>query len=78
MTALLPVGTYVQVREHGPSLRVYIGRVVGYDIGHSKYHIGARYGGWGRWLFTDGGLWAFPGKVEEITEAEALRVEADA
>ncbi len=78
MTALLPVGTYVRVRDHGPSPRAYIGRVVGYDLFHSKYHIGARYGGWGEWLFLDGGSWAFPGEVEEITEAEALRVEADA
>ncbi len=78
MTTLLPPGTYVIVHESLTSSRAYIGRVVGYDMGHSKYHIGARYGGWGEWLFTDGGSWAFPGQVEEISEDEALRVEAEA
>ncbi len=70
-TTMLPVGTYVKVTEHGTG-RTYIAKVVGYDIGHTKYQLGARYGGWGEWLFLDGGSWAFPRDVAEISEAEAL------
>lgn len=81
-TDLLPVGAYVRVTDayvtgDGPNPRTFIGRVVGYDLGHSKYEIGTRYGGWGEWLFTKGGTWAFPRDVEQISKEEALRVEAD-
>lgn len=76
MTALLPVGTYVRVTDHEhPTV---IGKVVGYDIGHSKYEIGVRYAGWGEWLFLNGGTWAFPREVEEIDADEALNVVAEA
>lgn len=57
--------------------QTYVGKVVGYDIGHSKCELGMRYGGWGGWLFCDGGTWVFPRQVEEISEAEALQVEVD-
>lgn len=76
MSELFPVGTYVRVTVAGRPAD--IGKVVGYDIGHSKYEIGIRYGGWGEWLFLDGGTWAFPSEVEAIDEAEALKVEAEA
>jgi hypothetical protein len=74
---MLPTGTYVQVEEVLPETahrvaRSYIGRIVGTDMGRSKYQIGSRYGGWGEWLFLDGGSWAFPGHVTEISEAQAL------
>lgn len=73
----LPDGTYVRVEEvlpetaHRPA-RTYVGRVVGTDMGRSKYQIGQRFMGWAEWHFLDGGSWAFPGHVTEITEAEAL------
>jgi hypothetical protein len=70
---LLPVGAYVRVVEHGPDNRTYIGRVRGYDMSATKYHLDIRCGGWGEWLFTNGGAWAFPSEVKEISENEALQ-----
>lgn len=77
MSDLLPIGAYVRFREYSHGFaateeRTRVGRVVGYDIGHSKYHLGARYPGWGKWLFAKNGTWVFPNTVEEITEEEAL------
>ena len=45
MNDLLPTGTIVRVTESGPDGRTYVGRVVGYDLGRSKYEIGLRFGG---------------------------------
>lgn len=72
----LPVGTYVRVTEHGLNPRPpYIAKVVGTDMGCTKYEVGVRYAVWRSWRFLDGGTWAFPSQVEEISEAEATRVE---
>ncbi len=74
---MLTPGTYVRVNEPaiaGNPPRSYTARIVGSDMGHTKYELGARYGGWGEWLFLDGGSWAFPSWVTEISEAEARRV----
>jgi hypothetical protein len=76
----IPDGSYVRVCERLPEgaarePRHFVGKVVGTDMGRTKYQIGARYGGWGEWLFADGGSWAFPGEVAVISEAEALAVE---
>lgn len=80
---LLPVGTYVLVKQPeftGTDGRVicaareYYAVVVGYDMWRSKYEVGSRYAGWGRWLFSDGGSWPFPGWVTEVTEEEARRI----
>lgn len=76
---MLPEGTYVLVDEstnwsenaYRPP-RTFIGRVVGTDVYGSKYHIGARHGGGGKWLFLEGGSWAFPVHVVAISEADAL------
>ncbi len=81
-SARLPDGTYVRVTERtceetGPA-RAFVGRIVGTDIGRTKYEVGGRYGGWGKWLFLKGGCWAFPGEVEEISEAEALAAPSEA
>lgn len=74
----IPDGTYVRVYERRPEnatrpARSYIGRVVGTDMAGSKYQVGERYGGWGRWHFADGGRWAFPREVSVIDEEEALQ-----
>ncbi len=74
MSALLPVGTFVRVVEQYDG-RTYIGKVVGYDLGRTKYSIGMRFPGWDRWLFAAGGSWAFLGEVEQISEEEATKVE---
>ncbi len=75
VTALLPVGTYVRVTKFLPVPHEFVGKIVGYDLHHSKYEIGARYGGWGEWLFLEGGTWAFPREVEQISEDDAHAVE---
>ncbi len=73
MATLLPVGAYVRVTERrGSSPRAYIARVVRYAGG--KYELGSRFAGWDRWLFADGGSWAFVSEVTEISEAEATAV----
>jgi len=74
---MLAPGTYVLVRRAAAdtgSPRCYIGRIVGTDMGRSKYEIGMRFAGWSEWRFLDGGSWAGIGTVTEITEAEALAV----
>lgn len=72
---MLPVGTIVQVVEQGEhARRPYIGKIVGYDVFHSKYHIGARFMGWDTWLWQDGGSWAFPGNVEALDEDDIPRL----
>lgn len=85
MAELLAVGTYVRVTPQPwqtldgvthPADPPYVGKVRGYDLGHTKYQISERVAGWGRWLFADGGRWEFPRVVEEIGEEEALRVNA--
>jgi hypothetical protein len=69
--ALLPPGTYVVVDEpargNQPAEK-YIARVVGYDLFGTKYELSRRYAGG---LFLDGGSWAFPGQVREISEEGA-------
>ena len=79
---LLPVGTYVLVQDPGcwdtaqrrmilaPS--AYYGRVVGYDVFRTKYELGTRYPGWGRFAFLRGGSWVAPSWCAEVTEREAL------
>ncbi len=74
MKTLLPVGSYVRVTGGDAWRADVIGKVVGYDMGRTKYEIGVRYGGWGEWLFLDGGTWVFPRHVEQIGEDEALTV----
>lgn len=72
MAKLLPIGTYIRVVEPGEYARPpYVGVIVGYDMGRTKYELGLRYGGWGEWLFLKGGSWTFPSWTTEITEAEA-------
>lgn len=67
--AYLPPGTYIRYNDHQQHTRVAV--VVGTDMGRTKYEIGHRIGGWGEWLWADGGAWAFPSQVEVITEQEA-------
>lgn len=74
MADLLPVGAYVRVEEKGTDARTYIAKVVGYDMWGTKYQLGARFGGWGKPRFADGGYWAFPTWCTEISEAEATAV----
>lgn len=69
----LPVDTYVRATQSWREEPSYVARIVGYDMGRTKYQLGRRFPGWGEWLFLDGGSWAFPGEVEEITEEEANR-----
>lgn len=81
---MLAPGTYVRVvrgdlyDEHRTRVviprRTFIARVVGTDQGRSKYQVGERIGGWGRWLFADGGEWAFISQVTEISADEALEI----
>jgi hypothetical protein len=75
MSRLLPVATYVKVTP--PDGPPFVARIVGYDMGHTKYEVGRRYGGWGRWLFADGGTWVLPHEVEAIGAAEAQRIYAE-
>lgn len=65
----LPVGTLVRVTPFGDR-PPYVAKIVGYDMGRTKYEIGARFAGWSEWLFADGGSWAFPGEVETISEEQ--------
>lgn len=68
MTKLLPVGTIVLVTEEGG--RPYVGKVVGYDIGHTKYQISQRIMGWNTWMWTKSVAWPFPSQVEALDEAD--------
>lgn len=64
MAELLPVGTVVTVTDPTADLpdgRTYRALVRGYDLGRTKYHLGAEYAP-GR--FCDGGWWAFPSWVQ--------------
>lgn len=83
MSKLLPVGTYVLVRD--PGLKTESGTrlmepcecyavIRGYDMGRTKYQVGKRFPGWGEWLFTQGGSWTFPSWCTEVTEEEATRI----
>ena len=56
--------------------REFYAIVRGYDMGRSKYQVGSRFPGWGRWLFADGGEWVFPSWCTEVAEAEALVIPA--
>jgi hypothetical protein len=71
MDDLLPVGTVVTVTEPETDVldgRIYVAKVVGYDMGRTKYELGARYAGWSGWKFTDGGCWASPAWVTPCDE----------
>lgn len=84
MSKLLPVGTYVLVKD--PGLRdpetgeqlmepcEYYAVIRGYDMGHTKYEVGNRFPGWGRWLFAKGSGWEFPSWCTEVTEEEANHI----
>jgi hypothetical protein len=62
VNALLSVDAIVRVVELGPTARPpYRAIVRGYDMGRTKYNLGAEYLP-GR--FCDGGWWAFPSEVE--------------
>ncbi len=79
MSKLLPVGAYVRVTDLGEDARPsYVAIVRGYDMGHTKYEVGRRFGGWGRWLFGAGNDWTFPSWCVEITEAEATALPTEA
>lgn len=68
-SATLPKGTYIRYTDHHGVTRY--GVVVGTDMGRSKYEVGDRVGGWGRWIWSDGGSWVFPSQVQVVTEQEA-------
>jgi hypothetical protein len=84
---MLAPGTYVRVDKQPVwqgtrdnvtiPAKTYIGVIVGTDMFRSKYQVGARFGGWGEWLFMDGGSWAFPHEVTVISEEEALRTPSE-
>lgn len=69
---LLPIGTVVSVQERGPDARTYTGRIAGYDIGHTKYHLGVRLSSGD---FTDGITWAFPAWCQESAAIPRLVLE---
>lgn len=84
MSKLLPVGTYVLVKDPGVrdtvtgrqhvEPREYYAIVRGYDMWRSKYQVGRRFMGWSEWLFSDGGTWAFREWCTEVTEDEVMRI----
>ena len=88
MADLLPVGAYVRVTPQPwrtldgatkPADPPYVARVNGYNTFCTKYRLGERVpgGGGGKWRFMKNGRrWEFPSVVKEITEEEALRVDA--
>jgi hypothetical protein len=47
-----------------------VAKVVGYDIGGTKYELGLRYAGWDEWKWQDGGTWAFPSQVSVYSEEQ--------
>lgn len=84
MKTLLPVGTYVLVRDPGcrssetgeqiMEPREYYAIVRGYDMGRTKYEVGRRFMGWSEWHFADGGHWSFPDWCTEVTEDEVMAI----
>lgn len=84
MSKLLPVGAYVLVKDPGCRDSVtgeqimkpceYYAVIRGYDMGRTKYEVGVRFPGWGRWLFTKGGSWTFPAWCTEVTEEEVNHI----
>lgn len=82
MSKLLPVGTYVLVRDPGLKSEwgqrlmepgEYYAVIRDYDMGRTKYEVGRRFGGWDQWLFGAGNHWTFPSWCTEVTEEEANR-----
>lgn len=83
MKTTLPPGTYVRVDDPGCwdtarrrmvlAPKTYYALIVGTDLFGSKYEVGHRYGGWGRWLFSDGGTWVAPEWCTVVTAEEAMR-----
>jgi hypothetical protein len=69
VTELLPIGTIVNVMHPGATYSD-VAKVVGYDIGGTKYELGLRYAGWGEWKWQDGGTWAFPLHVSVYSEEQ--------
>lgn len=67
----LPNGTYIRFAERG--IEQY-GRIVGTDLGGSKYEVGARYGGWGEWRFLDGGSWVLLDDFEVVSDLDAQAI----
>jgi len=81
---LLPVGTVVRVTERRVEqrpfmqpdalggeyvrTRTYVAKVVGYDLGRTKYNLGIRYATHPPLYVDEGGWWAFPGEVEPYEE----------
>lgn len=83
MSKLLPVGTYVLVHDLGLKTEMgqqlqepheYYAVIRGYDMGRTKYEVGRRFPGWGRWLFGAGNVWPFPSWCTEVTEEEANHI----
>ena len=70
---MLPVGTIVRVEEPDPHGRpdegaIYWAKVVGYDMGRTKYHLGVEFLP-GQFM-EDGGSWAFPSWVTPDVRTE--------
>lgn len=61
MAELIPVGSVVTVTDPTADGGTYRALVRGYDLGRTKYNLGAEYAP-GR--FCDGGWWAFPSWVQ--------------
>jgi hypothetical protein len=72
--ATLPNGTYIRYRDE-QGLRRYA-RIVGTDMGRTKYKLAGRVGGWGEWLWVEAGNWISASRAEVVTaeEAEAIVV----
>ena len=66
LALLLKPRTIVRVNPTDGHREPFIARVVGTDMGRTKYHLGARYCGWNEYLFLDGGTWASPDEVESL------------
>lgn len=77
VSSVLPLGAYVRVDTTKPTAdggmepETYIGIIRGYDLGRTKYNVGARFQTWGEWKFGDGGWWCFLSEATEITYEEA-------
>ena len=59
---MLPVGMLVDVHDHSAGIR-YVATIVGYDAFHTKYELSRRFLGWGEYIWSDGGWWAFRHEV---------------